>query len=192
LCLPLNYYLRIHHQNHDSLIFISVKKLLFILCFISAINAQFDPPNIEYKGFSKINCLGLIISGIEDEMLFTEIEKLFLSIGDETLSKQVTLGSFTECPLYPLSVQFFIKQNKDGTFSGTIGVAVEATSESTTIEVKYQSVDEENWYYQVGFMPIIEDKKILSNSDNTYMLSQTKILMQRVLDQFALFWIEYP
>ena len=101
-----------------------MKKLLFILCFISAINAQFDPPNIEYKGFSKINCLGLIISGIEDEMLFTEIEKLFLSIGDETLSKQVTLGSFTECPLYPLSVQFFIKQNKDGTFSGTIGVDV--------------------------------------------------------------------
>ena len=155
-------------------------------------NAQFDPPNIGYKGYSKINCLGLIISGIEDEMLFSEIEKLFFSIGDETLSKQVTLGSFTECPLYPLSVQFFIKQNKDGTFSGTIGVAVEATSESTTIEVKYPSVDEENWYYQVGFMPIIEDKKILSNSDNTYMLSQTKILMQRVLDQFALYWIEYP
>ena len=155
-------------------------------------NAQFDPPNIEYKGFSKINCLGLIISGIEDEMLFSEIEKLFFSIGDETLSKQVTLGSFTECPLYPLSVQFFIKQNKDGTFSGTIGVAVEATSESTTIEVKYPSVDEENLYYQVGFMPIIEDKKILSNSDNTYMLSQTKILMQRVLDQFALYCIEYP
>ena len=155
-------------------------------------NAQFDPPNIGYKGYSKINCLGLIISGIEDEMLFSEIEKLFFSIGDETLSKQVTLGSFTECPLYPLSVQFFIKQNKDGTFSGTIGVAVEATSESTTIEVKYPSVDEENWYYQVGFMPIIEDKKILNNSDNTYMLSQTKILMQRVLDQFALYWIEYP
>ena len=155
-------------------------------------NAQFDPPNIGYKGFSKINCLGLIISGIEDEMLFSEIEKLFFSIGDETLSKQVTLGSFTECPLYPLSVQFFIKQNKDGTFSGTIGVAVEATSESTTIEVKYPSVDEENWYYQVGFMPIIEDKKILSNSDNTYILSQTKILIQRVLDQLALYWIEYP
>ena len=155
-------------------------------------NAQFDPPNIEYKGFSKINCLGLIISGIEDEMLFSEIEMLFFSIGDETLSKQVTLGSFTECPLYPLSVQFFIKQNKDGTFSGTIGVAVEATSESTTIEVKYPSVDEENWYYQVGFMPIIEDKKILSNSDNTYILSQTKILIQRVLDQLALYWIEYP
>ena len=155
-------------------------------------NAQFDPPNIGYKGYSKINCLGLIISGIEDEMLFSEIEKLFFSIGDETLSKQVTLGSFTECPLYPLSVQFFIKQNKDGTFSGTIGVAVEATSESTTIEVKYPSVDEENWYYQVGFMPIIEDKKILSNSDNTYILSQTKILMQRVLDQLALYWIEYP
>ena len=112
-----------------------MSSLNFILCFISAINAQFDPPNIEYKGFSKINCLGLIISGIEDEMLFSEIEKLFLSIGDETLSKQVTLGSFTECPLYPLSVQFFIKQNKDGTFSGTIGVAVEATSESTTIGI---------------------------------------------------------
>ena len=56
------------------------------------------------------------------------------------------------------SIHFFTIQNKDGTFSGTISVALEATAESTTIEVKYPSVDEENWYYQVGFMPIIEDK----------------------------------
>ena len=82
--------------------------------------------------------------------------------------------------------------NEDGTFSGTISVALEATAESTTIEVKYPSVDEENWYYQVGFMPIIEDKKVISNSDNSYMLSQTKILLQRVLDQFALHLIENP
>ena len=41
-------------------------------------------------------------------------------------------------------------------------------------------------------MPIIEDKIVLSNSDNTYILSQTKILIQRVLDQFALYSIEYP
>ena len=90
------------------------------------------------------------------------------------------------------SIHFFTIQNKDGTFSGTISVALEATAESTTIEVKYPSVDEENWYYQVGFMPIIEDKKVISNSDNSYMLSQTKILLQRVLDQFALHLIENP
>ena len=41
-------------------------------------------------------------------------------------------------------------------------------------------------------MPIIEDKIVLNNSDNTYVLSQTKILMQKVLDQFALYSIEYP
>ena len=41
-------------------------------------------------------------------------------------------------------------------------------------------------------MPIIEDKKVISNSDNSYMLSQTKILLQRVLDQFALHLIENP
>ena len=182
----------IHHQNLDFLIFNFVKKTLFILCFVSAINAQFDSPNIEYKGFSKINCLGLIISGLEDEVLLSEIENLLFIIGKETLLKEVTLGSFTDCPLYPLSIQLFAIQNKDGTFSGTISVAVEATVESTTIEVKYPSVDEENWYYQVVFMPIIEDKIVLSNSDNTYILSQTKILIQRVLDQFALYSIEYP
>ena len=44
----------IHHQNLDFLIFNFVKKTLFILCFVSAINAQFDSPNIEYKGFSKM------------------------------------------------------------------------------------------------------------------------------------------
>ena len=41
-------------------------------------------------------------------------------------------------------------------------------------------------------MPIIEYKKVISNSDNSYMLSQTKILLQRVLDQFALHLIENP
>ena len=41
-------------------------------------------------------------------------------------------------------------------------------------------------------MPIIEDKKVISNSDNSYMLSQTNILLQRVLDQFALHLIENP
>jgi hypothetical protein len=169
-----------------------MKKSLFILCLVSAISAQFDPPNIEYKGFSKIDCLGLIISGLEDEVLLSEIENNFFTIGQEALSKEVTLGSFTDCPLYPLSIQFFTKQNKDATFSGTVSVAVEATVESTTIEVKYPSVDQENWYYQVGFMPIIEDKIVLNNSDNTYVLSQTKILMQKVLDQFALYSIEYP
>ena len=182
----------IHRQNLDSLIFTYVKKLLFILCFTSAINAQFDPPNIEYKGFSKIDCLGLIVSGLEEEVLLSEMEKIFFTIGQETLSKNVTLGSFTDCPLYPLSIQFVTKQNKDGTFSGTISVAVEATVESTTIEVKYPSVDRENWYYQVGFMPIIEDKIVLNNSDNTYILHETKMLMQKVLDQFALYSIEYP
>ena len=169
-----------------------MKKSLFIICLLSAINAQFDPPNIEYKGFSKIDCLGLIISGLEDEVLLSEFENMFFIIGQESLSKEVTLGSFTDCPLYPLSVQIFTKQNKDGTFSGTISVAVEATVESTTIEVKYPSVDEENWYYQVGFMPIIEDKIVLNNSDNTYIVNQTKMLMEKVLDQFALYSIEYP
>ena len=158
----------------------------------SVIYGQFQPSDAKYRGFSKIDCLGLIIYGIDDDDLFDEIEKLARSIAVETLPRNVKLDYFTECPLYPLSVEFHTIENKDGTISGTIAVAVEATSESTTIEVKYPSVDEENWYYQVGFMPIIEDKKILSNSDNTYMLSQTKILMQRVLDQLALYWIEYP
>ena len=136
--------------------------------------------------------MGLIISGLEDELLLSKIENSFFSIGEKTLTKQIKLGFFTDCPLYPLSIHFFTIKNKDGTFSGTISVALEATAESTTIEVKYPSIDEENWYYQVGFMPIIEDKKVISNSDNSYMLSQTKILLQRVLDQFALHLIENP
>lgn len=166
--------------------------LLSTLFLIGIINGQFDPPNVEYKGFSKINCLGLIISGLNDEELLSEIEKISLSIGIETLSRKVTLGSFTDCPLYPLSIQFNTIKNNDGTLSGTISVGVEATSESTTIEVKYPSVDEKNWYYQVGFMPIIEDKKILSNADHDFILLHIKNLIQKVLDQFAVNMIEYP
>ena len=94
--------------------------------------------------------------------------------------------------MYPLSIQFFILQNNDDSYSGTISVALEGTAESTTIEVKYPTVDKENWYYQVGFMPIIEDIQIISNSDNFQILSQTKILIQRVLDRFALSLIENP
>ena len=169
-----------------------MKKFLFILCFISAINAQFDPPDTQYKGFSKINCLGLIISGLDDSVLLSEIEKSFVSISEKTLSKEIAFGPFTDCPLYPLSIQFFILQNNDDSYSGTISVALEGTAESTTIEVKYPTVDKENWYYQVGFMPIIEDIQIISNSDNSQILSQTKILMQRVLDRFALSLIENP
>ena len=169
-----------------------MNKFLFILCFISAINAQFDPPDTQYKGFSKINCLGLIISGLDDSVLLSEIEKSFVSIGEKTLSKEIAFGPFTDCPLYPLSIQFFILQNNDDSYSGTISVALEGTAESTTIEVKYPTVDKENWYYQVGFMPIIEDIQIISNSDNSQILSQTKILIQRVLDRFALSLIENP
>ena len=169
-----------------------MKKFLFILCFISAINAQFDPPDTQYKGFSKINCLGLIISGLDDSVLLSEIEKSFVSISEKTLPKEIAFGPFTDCPLYPLSIQFFILQNNDDSYSGTISVALEGTAESTTIEVKYPTVDKENWYYQVGFMPIIEDIQIISNSDNSQILSQTKILMQRVLDRFALSLIENP
>ena len=169
-----------------------MKKFLFILCFISAINAQFDPPDTKYKGFSKINCLGLIISGLDDSVLLSEIEKSFVLISEKTLSKEIAFGPFTDCPLYPLSIQFFILQNNDDSYSGTISVALEGTAESTTIEVKYPTVDKENWYYQVGFMPIIEDIQIISNSDNSQILSQTKILMQRVLDRFALSLIENP
>lgn len=169
-----------------------MKKFLFILCFISAINAQFDPPDTQYKGFSKINCLGLIISGLDDSELLSEIEKSFVSISEKTLSKEIAFGPFTDCPLYPLSIQFFILQNNDDSYSGTISVALEGTAESTTIEVKYPTVDKENWYYQVGFMPIIEDIQIISNSDNSQILSQTKILIQRVLDRFALSLIENP
>jgi len=169
-----------------------MNKFLFILCFISAINAQFDPPDTQYKGFSKINCLGLIISGLDDSVLLSEIEKSFVSISEKTLSKEIAFGPFTDCPLYPLSIQFFILQNNDDSYSGTISVALEGTAESTTIEVKYPTVDKENWYYQVGFMPIIEDIQIISNSDNSQILSQTKILIQRVLDRFALSLIENP
>ena len=169
-----------------------MKKFLFILCFISAINAQFDPPDTQYKGFSKINCLGLIISGLDNSVLLSEIEKTFVSISEKTLSKEIAFGPFTDCPLYPLSIQFFILQNNDDSYSGTISVALEGTAESTTIEVKYPTVDKENWYYQVGFMPIIEDIQIISNSDNSQILSQTKILIQRVLDRFALSLIENP
>ena len=125
-------------------------------------------------------------------MLLSEIEKSFVSISEKTLSKEIAFGPFTDCPLYPLSIQFFILQNNDDSYSGTISVALEGTAESTTIEVKYPTVDKENWYYQVGFMPIIEDIQIISNSDNSQILSQTNILIQKVLDRFALSLIENP
>ena len=102
-----------------------------ILLVTSIIYGQFQTSNANYRGFSKIDCLGLIIYGIDDENLFDEIEKLTRSIATETLPRNVILDYFTECPLYPLSVEFHTIENKDGTVSGTIAVAVEATSEST-------------------------------------------------------------
>jgi len=94
--------------------------------------------------------------------------------------------------LYPLSVEFHTIENKDGTISGTIAVAVEATSESTTIEVQYPSVDEENWYYQIGFMPVIEDRQVFSNADDKSVITTAGVLIQKVLDQFLLRWVENP
>ena len=163
-----------------------------ILLLASAIYGQFQTSNANYRGFSKIDCLGLIIYGIDDDDLFDEIEKLTRSIADETLPRDVKLDYFSECPLYPLSVEFHTIENKDGTVSGTITVAVEATSESTTIEVQYPSVDEENWYYQIGFMPIIEDRQVFSNADHKSVISTAGILIQKILDQFLLRWVENP
>ena len=168
-----------------------MKPVIPILLLASIIYGQFQASNAKYRGFSKIDCLGLIIYGIDDD-LFDEIEKLTRSIADETLPQNVKLDYFTECPLYPLSVEFHTFENKDGTVSGTIAVAVEATSESTTIEVQYPSVDEENWYYQIGFMPIIEDRQVISNADNKSVISITRILIQKILDQFLLHWVENP
>ena len=168
-----------------------MKPVIPILLLASIIYGQFQTSNAKYRGFSKIDCLGLIIYGIDDD-LFDEIEKLTRSIADETLPQNVKLDYFTECPLYPLSVEFHTVENKDGTVSGTIAVAVEATSESTTIEVQYPSVDEENWYYQIGFMPIIEDRQVISNADNKSVISITRILIQKILDQFLLHWVENP
>ena len=139
-----------------------------------------------------MDCLGLIIYGIDDDDLFDEIEKLARSIAVETLPRNVKLDYFTECPLYPLSVEFHTIENKDGTISGTIAVAVEATSESTTIEVKYPSVDEENWYYQIGFMPVIEDRQVFNNADDKSVITTAGSLIQKVLDQFLLRWVENP
>ena len=158
----------------------------------SVIYGQFQPSDAKYRGFSKIDCLGLIIYGIDDDDLFDEIEKLTRSIAVETLPRNVKLDYFTECPLYPLSVEFHTIENRDGTISGTIAVAVEATSESTTIEVKYPSVDEENWYYQIGFMPIIEDRQVFSNADDKSVMTTAGSLIQKVLDQFLLRWVENP
>ena len=163
-----------------------------ILLLTSAVYGQFQTSNANYRGFSKIDCLGLIIYGIDDNNLFDEIEKLTRSIAAETLPKNVKLDYFTECPLYPLSVEFHTVENKDGTVSGTIAVAVEATSESTTIEVQYPSVDEENWYYQIGFMPVIEDRRVFSNADHKSVISTAEILIQKILDQFLLRWVENP
>ena len=158
----------------------------------SVIYGQSQPSNAKYRGFSKIDCLGLIIYGIDNDDLFDEIEKLTRSIAVETLPRNVKLDYFTECPLYPLSIEFHTIENKDGTISGTIAVAVEATSESTTIEVQYPSVDEENWYYQIGFMPVIEDRQVFSNADDKSVITTAGVLIQKVLDQFLLRWVENP
>ena len=163
-----------------------------ILLLASVIYGQFQTSNAKYRGFSKIDCLGLIIYGIDDDDLFDEIEKLTRSIAVETLPRNVKLDYFTECPLYPLSIEFHTIENKDGTISGTIAVAVEATSESTTIEVQYPSVDEENWYYQIGFMPVIEDRQVFSNADDKSVITTAGALIQKVLDQFLLRWVENP
>ena len=169
-----------------------MKSVIRILLLTSVIYGQSQASNANYRGFSKIDCLGLIIYGIDDDDLFDEIEKLTRSIAAETLPKNVKLDYFTECPLYPLSVEFHTVENKDGTVSGTIAVAVEATSESTTIEVQYPSVDEENWYYQIGFMPVIEDRQVLSNADDKSVITTAEVLIQKVLDQFLLRWVENP
>jgi len=169
-----------------------VKPVIPILLLASIIYGQFQTSNAKYRGFSKIDCLGLIIYGIDDDDLFDEIEKLTRSIAVETLPRNVKLDYFTECPLYPLSVEFHTIENKDGTISGTIAVAVEATSESTTIEVQYPSVDEENWYYQIGFMPVIEDRQVFSNADDKSVITTAGLLIQKVLDQFLLRWVENP
>ena len=168
-----------------------MKSVIPILLLTSVIYGQFQTSNAKYRGFSKIDCLGLIIYGIDDD-LFDEIEKLTRSIAVETLPRNVKLDYFTECPLYPLSIEFHTIENKDGTISGTIAVAVEATSESTTIEVQYPSVDEENWYYQNGFMPVIEDRRVFSNADHKSVISTAEILIQKIFDQFLLRWVENP
>ena len=169
-----------------------MKPVIPILLLASIIYGQFQTSDAKYRGFSKINCLGLIIYGIDDADLFDEIEKLTRSIAVETLPRNVKLDYFTECPLYPLSVEFHTIENKDGTISGTIAVAVEATSESTTIEVQYPSVDDKNWYYQIGFMPVIEDRQVFSNADDKSVMTTTGSLIQKVLDQFLLRWVENP
>ena len=169
-----------------------MKSVIPILLLTSVIYGQFQTSNAKYRGFSKIDCLGLIIYGIDDDDLFDEIEKLTRSIVVETLPRNVKLDYFTECPLYPLSIEFHTIENKDGTISGTIAVAVEATSESTTIEVQYPSVDEENWYYQIGFMPVIEDRQVFSNADDKSVITTAGVLIQKVLDQFLLRWVENP
>ena len=169
-----------------------MKSVIPILLLTSVIYGQFQTSNAKYRGFSKIDCLGLIIYGIDDDDLFVEIEKLTRSIAVETLPRNVKLDYFTECPLYPLSIEFHTIENKDGTISGTIAVAVEATSESTTIEVQYPSVDEENWYYQIGFMPVIEDRQVFSNADDKSVITTAGVLIQKVLDQFLLRWVENP
>ena len=63
---------------------------------------------------------------------------------------------------------------------------------ATTIDVQYPSVDEENCYYQIGFMPIIEDRQVISNADNKSVISIARILIQKILDQFLLHWVENP
>ena len=169
-----------------------MKCVIPILLLTSVIYGQFQTSDAKYRGFSKIDCLGLIIYGIDDDDLFDEIEKLTRSIAVETLPRNVKLDYFTECPLFPLSIEFHTIENKDGTISGTIAVAVEATSESTTIEVQYPSVDDKNWYYQIGFMPVIEDRQVFSNADDKSVMTTAGLLIQKVLGQFLLRWVENP
>jgi len=44
-----------------------VKSVIPILLLTSVIYGQFQTSNAKYRGFSKIDCLGLIIYGIDDD-----------------------------------------------------------------------------------------------------------------------------
>ena len=65
-----------------------MKSIIPILFLTSVIYGQFQTSDANYRGFSKIDCLGLIIYGIDDD-LFDEIEKLIRSIAVETLPGNV-------------------------------------------------------------------------------------------------------
>ena len=66
-----------------------MKPIIPILLLASIIYGQFQTSDAKYRGFSKIDCLGLIIYGIDDDDLFVEIEKLTRSIAVETLPRNV-------------------------------------------------------------------------------------------------------